>query len=353
MSKACELVIEVTNSPHLQEPARIGATITWPESGLESVAGQPPIVCFAKPAGSYSRGYFTCDLPGPARGAQADWHAARGWIFVSLDNLGAGDSSRHEAERMDFAAVSHVSFVAEQEILLRLANGTIAPDLPPIIQPVKIGLGHSFGACMTIVQQAQYGCYDGIAVLGFSPLHSHPPSPPGEPAIVVPWFARDLAVDMPGAILNRSAVDGAASRDDAAWAALAWGSYYDDVPDSVVQLDLAHYEVLAARLAPADGRSDLAWASSGTSGKAGRLVLTPGMVAPEAAAITVPVLAAMGERDMVVDPGGEARAYRSTPSFELFICPRMGHIHNFASTREALWQKIENFGQWCRIHSGI
>ena len=33
-----------------------------------------PVVCFAKPGGGYSKEYFTLDLPGPARGAQSDWH---------------------------------------------------------------------------------------------------------------------------------------------------------------------------------------------------------------------------------------------------------------------------------------
>ncbi len=73
-----------------------------------------------------------------------------------------------------------------------------------------------------------------------------------------------------------------------------------------------------------------------------------GAVAPEAAAVTVPVLAAFGERDVCADPKGEARAYLSATSVDLFICPRMGHMHNFASTRELFWQRIDTWADWVR-----
>jgi pimeloyl-ACP methyl ester carboxylesterase len=78
-----------------------------------------------------------------------------------------------------------------------------------------------------------------------------------------------------------------------------------------------------------------------------RLTLTPGAVAIEAAAVAVPVLCAMGVRDLVVDPLGETRAFRSAPSVDLFICPRLGHMHNFGGTRALFWERIHSFGAWC------
>jgi hypothetical protein len=80
-----DLRIDVTDAAGLGEPAWIAATIHLPEP-----VPAEPIICFAKPGGGYSRGYFTIDLPGPAKGAQAAWHAQRGWIFVSVDHLGGG-----------------------------------------------------------------------------------------------------------------------------------------------------------------------------------------------------------------------------------------------------------------------
>jgi hypothetical protein len=69
------------------------------------------------------------------------------------------------------------------------------------------------------------------------------------------------------------------------------------------------------------------------------------VVATEAAAITVPILLAMGERDVVPDPWLEPTAYRSAKDISLFVCPRMAHMHNFAGTREAFWQRIHAWGE--------
>ncbi len=350
MTQRVELRIDVSNALMLDESAHVTATIVLPSPDL---LPDRPVVCFAKPAGGYSRGYFTHDLPGPgaggAGGAQADFHAGRGWIFVAMDNLGAGDSSIHPSPALNFANATLAALAAEQEILLRLANGIIAPSYPPVMQPVKLAIGQSTGGSLAIVQQARHNCYDGLGILGFSAVHSHPATPPGEAPIVTPWFARDIAPDRPGGIINAAAVAAATagSPQESAWAALAWGFHYDDVPQDVVEQDLAHYESIVSRTGPPPGRDLAPWNSYTTPDEATRFTLTPGIVAPEAAAIAVPVLSAMGERDLVVDPLGEARAFRSAPSFDLFICPRMGHMHNFAGTRGLFWERIHAFGEWC------
>jgi pimeloyl-ACP methyl ester carboxylesterase len=73
-------------------------------------------------------------------------------------------------------------------------------------------------------------------------------------------------------------------------------------------------------------------------------MVAPGTVAPEAAAIRVPVLVVAGERDVVPDPWIEPNAYRSATDITVFVCPRMAHMHNFASTREILWSRLHSWG---------
>ncbi|TMA25445.1 MAG: hypothetical protein E6J87_22805 [Deltaproteobacteria bacterium] len=51
---------------------------------------------------------------------------------------------------------------------------------------------------------------------------------------------------------------------------------------------------------------------------------------------------------MIPDPRGELRAYLSAPSVDIFVCPRMAHMHNFAGTRELFWQRIETWASWAR-----
>jgi len=346
MARQVELRIDVTDAAGLGEPAHVSASVVLPDP--EDLP-ERPVVCFAKPGGGYSRGYYTCDLPGPAHGAQAGWHAARGWIFVAIDNLGCGDSSLHEIDALDFAELCAAAHAAEQDVLLRLANGVLADGYPPVNQPTVIGIGQSMGGSLTIWQQSRHRGYDGIGVLGFSAVHSHPTTPPGEAPIVVGWYPRGRGRDDVAEPLNAAALAAAAEQapHDAAWKSLAWGFHYDDVPAEVVEQDLRHYEAIAQRTGLPAGTAPAPWNSYTTPGRAARSTLTPGVVATEAAAVTVPVLSAMGVRDLVPDPPGETRAFRSARSVDLFVCPRMGHMHNFAGTRELFWQRIHLFGQWC------
>lgn len=348
MAQQVELRIDVTDAVGLGEPAHVTATVVLPEPEL---LGERSVVCFAKPGSSYSRCYYTLELPGPAHGAQAAWHAERGWIFAALDTLGSGSSSTHDPEAMDFATLGRAAMAAEQDILLRLANGLLLAGYPPIHQPVVIGIGQSLGGSLVVHQQAHHRSYDGVAILGFSPVHSHPATPPGGAPIVVAWYARDGAPEPLNAAALAEATAGGPQQG--AWSALAWGFHYDDVPQDVVEQDMLHYEATAqGGRQSADLRVE-PWMSFTTPHPVGRVTLTPGAVLTEAAAIAVPVLCAMGERDLVVDPLGETRAFRSAPSVDVFICPRLGHMHNFGGTRALFWERIHSFGEWCAAMKGF
>jgi alpha-beta hydrolase superfamily lysophospholipase len=358
MVSRIDLTIDVTDalreSEGWQEEARIAVTVVLPDP---ATMPDQPILCFAKPGGGYSRGYYTEELPGPASGAQAAWHAERGWIFVAMDPPGTGGSSRHAADVLTFAAVARACLAAEEDIMLRLANGAIAPGFPAVHGPIRIGIGQSMGGGLAVVQQGRHHCYDGVAMLGFSAVHSHPPSPPGAPAIVVPWFPRDTIFKQPLAPLNRTAVERALADapPDAAWQALAWGFFYDDVAPEVVEANLTHFDrmMVGAGAGASPAGNDAAWQTDATLEQITQASMTPGVVAAEAAAVTVPVLCAMGTRDFVPDPAGEARAFRSARSVDVFQCPRMGHMHNFAGTRALLWRRLELFGEWCAAVKGI
>lgn len=326
-----DLMIDVTEAAGLGADAAIAATVHLP---APETLGATPIVAFAKPGGGFSRGYFTTALPGPGSGAQAEWHADRGFVFVSVDHLGTGDSStHHDPAHLGFAAVTAASRAAEQVVLDRLADGTLHGSFPPVRHPVVLGIGQSMGGCLTVAQHGRYHCYDGIAVLGFSAVHTRLPVPPGEPPVVRPWVLRDTPAGQPRVIVNapqvaaaprvvRSAADAASVND--------WLFHFDDV-------DVA--SLWRGSAAPP-------WVSTTYPVPVAAASTTPGVIAAEAAAVTVPVLVAMGERDVVPDPMGEARAYSSATSVDLYICPRMGHMHNFGGTRELLWRRIDTWAGW-------
>jgi pimeloyl-ACP methyl ester carboxylesterase len=339
MTKTVQLEIDVTESVALGEKAVVAVTVHLPDA--EAVSPDS-VVCFAKPGGGYSKGYFTVDLPGPGSGAQAEWHASRGWVFVSVDHLGVGASSTyHDPSRLDYTTVASASQTAEQDVLARLAAGTLVEDFPAVTTPVLLGIGQSMGGCLTVIQQGRYHCYDGIGVLGYSGVHTHPPVAPGATPIVVPWVPRDTSLES-GVMVNMPALTRAQDMAETAamGRAMAWGFHYDDVDQEIVDRDLEDFPNRNGHVPP--------WGSATIPGPVAVWCLTPGAVAPEAAAITVPVLLAMGERDVIADPRGEARAYLSAASVDLFVCPRMGHMHNFAGTRELFWKRIEIWAAWVR-----
>jgi pimeloyl-ACP methyl ester carboxylesterase len=327
-----DLQLDVTDAAGLQQPASMAVTVHLPDP--EAVPA-PPIVCFAKPGAGFSRHYFTSDLPGPASGSQAEWHADRGWVFVSVDHLGVGDSSTDiDLGRLDFTALTASSLEAERQVLNRLAAGTLTDGYPPVSEPLVIGIGQSMGGAVTIVQQGRFHCYDGIAALGYSAVHTHPPAPQGVP-LVAPWQARDI----PGLVLNQRQVD-ASDRtlgSPVGLAAISWNFFWDESEAD---------QPISAGNSEADATSFPRWISATLPWGVLKSILTPGVVMPEAAAIESPVLVAVGERDSVADPRGETRAYLSARSVDFFVCPRMAHMHNFAGSRELFWERIDTWAGW-------
>jgi pimeloyl-ACP methyl ester carboxylesterase len=335
--RSLDLQLDVTDAAGLGEPAHIALTVTTPHALAEQ-----PIVCFAKPGAGYGRGYYTEDLPGPGQGSQATWHAERGWIVVSVDHLGVGDSSQHEPERLSYSPVIAASAAAEGIVRKRLAAGTLMEGLAPLSDAVTIGIGQSMGGAFTIVQQGRHHCYDGVGVLGYSPLRTQPSSAPGQPPLPLPWVPSDTQL-ADGVWTNAPALAGLADLAQATAAAdapMAWGFHYDDVDPAVVWRDMDDYPARHGDVPP--------WGSATIPATAVLWCLAPGSTWAEAAAIRCPVLVGLGERDVVLDPRGELRAYESAPSVDFFVCPRMAHMHNFAGTRELFWRRIETWAEWVR-----
>jgi hypothetical protein len=55
------------------------------------------------------------------------------------------------------------------------------------------------------------------------------------------------------------------------------------------------------------------------------------------------------ERDTCPNPLAEPAAYRNSRDVAVYVVPRMAHMHNFASTRLMLWDRIE---AWARCVAG-
>jgi pimeloyl-ACP methyl ester carboxylesterase len=341
MRDAIELKIDVTEAADIGVPAQTAVSVFLPEGEL----ADPPVVCFAFPGGGYCRRYYSFDMPDSAGGGgEAGFHTDRGWIFVGCDHLGFGESTSPEGMPLSFEIVARANHATVAAVMEKLESGTLAEGFPAVRDAVKLGIGQSMGGCFTIVAQGQFETFDGVGILGYSGIHTVVPSRPGGPAAVWPWVARGDDLANPK-ILNQKALAAAqgprlGSPESLADAAsqgenpFTWAFHYDDEPADVVAQDMGALTTKGALPA---------WRSA-TTPLCGMYMVAPGAVAIEAAAITVPVLVAVGERDVVPDPWMEPKAFKSAIDIGVFVCPRMGHMHNFAHTRFLFWQRIHNWG---------
>jgi alpha-beta hydrolase superfamily lysophospholipase len=272
------------------------------------------VAAFGFPGGGYNRGYFdlAVELPGDGGSSEARWHAERGWCFVACDHLGVGDSSRPEPTALTIESLAAANDATVRALTARLGETRVA---------ARIGIGQSMGGCLTIAAQGHHRTFDGIAILGFSAIHTVLPTRDGHST--QPDVARgSLDVDLE----TSSALIGSDT--------FRYAFFWDDVAADLVEQDLAGYPLREGAGAPA-------WASPPPP--CAVAMLSAGVVGAEAANVDVPVLVGAGERDTVPDPDAEPGAYPAA-DVSVFVAPRMAHMHNFASTRELMWRRTHSWG---------
>ncbi|HEX4245704.1 MAG TPA: hypothetical protein VHY77_09060, partial [Acidimicrobiales bacterium] len=246
--------------------------------------------------------------------SQATHHTDRGMVLVACDHLCTGESTTPaELMAVTLEQLAEANAITTAVIAEQLTTGTLHADLPPIAISASVGIGQSMGGCILTVHQGRWETFDAVALLGWSGRHTAFPGPSGGTvAITVPRRGDDLrSAPMPTMFTPEL---------------FRYCFHYDDVPVSVVDLDLGIGVVPA-------------WRSQGAPPCA-MTMLSPGVVAAEAAAISVPVLVACGQRDVVPDPHAEPAAYPSSPDVTLVVVPEMAHMHNFAGTRRRLWERL-------------
>ncbi|HEV8311842.1 MAG TPA: hypothetical protein VGQ23_02155 [Burkholderiaceae bacterium] len=321
-----ELRIDVSHAvPHAGRH-EIAMTAWLPPA--ESMVLPRPVVIFASPGGGYTRHYYDIQAPGHEGYSQAEAHVRNGFIVIAYDHLGVGDSSTQHLCDYTVPHLAAANDAAVREVTARLLAGTLSEALPPLPGLVRIGIGQSMGGCLTIVMQGRHATFDAIAPLGYSAIHT-----------VLPQrdeTDRQRALQSHARIGSRALADISVEESSREVVDFVYPFHWDDVPRDILDADMAGGYPLR-ETAPA-------WGSL-TVPPCAVTMMTPGVVAAEAAAIKVPLLIAMGERDVCPDPHAEPSAYTGSKDVSLFVVPRMAHMHNFASTRALLWSRL---GSWAR-----
>lgn len=283
-----------------------------------------PLVVVGVPGGTYHRRYWDMRPPGRPGYSMAAWLAARGAVFVACDYLGGGDSSRPEdGDFMTLTACADAAHAVYLRVRAELDAGTLSAQLPALAGATYVGAGQSLGGFVTMVQQGRHADYSAVAIFGASPL-----------VIELPGYERRYD-GMTAAEVRR-----AVAAESARLSGTEELPAYHGVPrDSVAGIFYAPDVAADAGLRAYDEER----CHTVVSRAAGIDAMVPGAGSREAARITSPVFLAFGDTDVSPDPHAEPAAYPASRDVTLVTVPGMGHMHNFAGTREVLW---ERFYRW-------
>ena len=319
--RRCELTLDVTGAAEAHAgPLHLAASVYLPDA---ATIGNPPIVMFAIPGGGYSRGYFDMHFAGHSGYSQAEHHVARGIVFVAVDPFGVGDSSLGDSAKISFASLASTYDRAVRQVMDRLRAGTLTAGLPALPRAITVGIGQSMGGCISILAQGRHMTFDALATLGFSALHTVLPQRTDaarRQGIAAHDYGR-------APVLTATTI----AESSAKVPDFVYPFHWEDVPGDILAADMEGGYPLRNTVPPF---------GSATIPRCAVLMMTPGIVKADAAAIKVPVLVGVGERDTCPDPHAEPAAFPASMDVSVYVVPRMAHMHNFGGTRRRLWDRL-------------
>ncbi|WP_234897808.1 alpha/beta hydrolase [Mycolicibacterium vanbaalenii] len=268
------------------------------------------------PGGLYDKRYWHMQIDGHPGYSFAEHLAAAGFIVIAVDHLGVGESADPTASgQLGLSLLASGDAEVARQVREGLRNGDLIGNVPPLAVPL-IGVGHSMGACLTTMVQANTGVYDAVALLGYGVQITNVFEESAD--------ADDLENRVQQSIAAVCQLSGASPQDSHH---IAPRSYLEDlfyageVPRQVIDADTAAQSRLPLR--------------------AGAEVATPGFVERHAPQVDVPVLLAFGAAiDVSPNPYCEPANYTGSADVTLLLVSKSGHCQNFASHRQQLWDRI-------------
>jgi pimeloyl-ACP methyl ester carboxylesterase len=314
VSAQAELTLDVSASLPFDEPSHVAASIHLPE------APRAALICW--PGGSYGRAYWDMQIPGHPGYSFAEHMTAKGYLVLAADHLGVGASSKPaDGERVGFETMSAASAAFVEQVRGLLEGG--APELggTPLPKIPVVGVGHSLGACLTVVTQARHRCYDAVALLGFT----HGQKELAVSAVGAAGADPDADADM----LRQTAIEQAR-----AFFGDTWDDVYGLVPRGPNHGWLHRPDVPAAVVA-ADDAEAVRWPRQSYVD-----ALLAGYSAEFAAQLDCTIFLGFGDHDVPPVPHHEVEFYTRSGDVTLYVLPDAAHCHNFATTRTQLWDRI-------------
>lgn len=305
---------------------RIDSGVQLPDEGKLQIAvdivakeAPRPIALVCLPGGGMSRKYFDLRAPKDDSFSFALEMAERGFICVLIDHLGVGDSSKPaDSYALDSDLLAKANAEATRFVLEEINHGRVFPEIPEIPEIKSIGVGHSMGAMLTVVQQARYAQHAAIVLMGFSTR--------GLPEYMSPE-------------VREQAKDPVAIRPELPRLARAlFGKNYP-----VIGRTEEGSSLYAGQHAEPEGVEAVKAARQPLLPVPAFQSMLPGNVVHEAAQIKVPVLAMVGDSDMVGPPERIGDPFTGSLDVGTKVLHRCGHSHFLFPARHNLFDGLERW----------
>ncbi|HZP10856.1 MAG TPA: alpha/beta fold hydrolase [Nevskiaceae bacterium] len=296
-----------------------GVSVFLPErAGAHGAPCKAALVCLA--GGNMNRRYFDLQAADDPSFSFAHAMTSRGFAVVTIDHIGLGDSSKPKnSYAITHELLTRANAHVTADVLRQLREGRLRGDIAPMPTVPSIGVGHSMGAMMTVLQQAAEKQHVAIAPLGFS--------------------TRGLPEYMPKDALALSQ-----SEHRAQLPALARKLFVEDYP--VIRSSGNGEQIYGSANADRRGITALKAATDCLLPVTAYLSMLPNNVGPEAAQIDVPVFLGLGERDLAGSTHQIPAAFPRSRDVTLYIQPDAGHSHFLFPTRSDLFARFAAWAEW-------
>jgi pimeloyl-ACP methyl ester carboxylesterase len=283
-----------------------------------------PLAFVCLPGGSINRRYF--DLGGDAQPSFsfARQMAQHGMITIAIDHIGVGESTRPAD---GFLLTPNVIVAANAQVTSRLVqqlkSGTLASDLPALPGLRTVGVGHSMGGMLTVMQQALDPAHIALVLLGFSNngLMKYLPEP-AHALIGAPEQIPDRIAEIARQIYPSAYPELTPSPEGSA---MFYGSRADR--DGVEALKAAR---------------DVLLVMPGTQS------MIPGSIAPHLQTIDVPVFLGLGDQDIAGPTHAIPAIFPRSNDVSLLVLPETGHCQFIFASRTALFRRIADWSAMIR-----
>jgi alpha-beta hydrolase superfamily lysophospholipase len=304
-------------------PLKIAVDVFAPPGGAA-----PRALLWCLPGGNMNRRYY--DLIPPAEAGWGDIDtsfsfartlAAQGYVVASVDYLGLGDSSKpNDGWLCTPDTLTAINKNVYEAVSTKLRDGRAHPQLAAVSNLRSVGVGHSMGAMMTILQQHAHAPHAAVVLLGFSTRGLPEYLPPQLKGLDDPLAARPLLIDVAKKMYGAQPFPVIHTSRDGARA--------------------GNSELFGSRKAEPKGVAALKAATDCMLPIPATLSMVPGNVAAEAATIAVPVFLGVGGRDMVGPVHQVPTAFTGSSDITLLVLAETGHSHFLFATRELLFRRV-------------